>query len=239
MQENLGDVKFYLTNKWNQPAQAILTLGLVISSFFLPPKDAIGLGSEKEYLYFSRVFIVVITWFILRTFANKWSEGEHSFGWLKVCLFTFILSIFLFWGYSALTYSWTYKSETYGLVLVGGGNYTEKAINNAIALEKLHNKRDIGREEAVTLLNNKKTEDLLSRFAGDINSIWSWWSLFYRRSILALLYLLGLPLFCIALISAIQASYCKNLPIGNRSRNKHSNKNKKKPKKESEQTSLS
>lgn len=219
---NKNELFTYLKNNWNQPVQGVSSLGLAISSYWLPPSNSIGLVNQQTFLHFGRVFVIAIIWFLLRAGAKKWSEAEHVRNWLKVCITSSILSIMLFFGYYGLIYAWTYNSDMFGLTLIGGKSYTEKAINNTIFIEKEDKGREITREQAIELLNkenDENKEDLLFRFGGDINSIWSWCSLFLRRNFLGFVYLLGLPLFCIALISAIQTSYCvspkprKKIPI--------------------------
>jgi hypothetical protein len=86
-------------------------------------------------------------------------------------------------------------------------NVSDRAKFDPAFRENFAGKTQISREESIAWLNKQSAEDLLVSNHGDPNEVWDWKILLFQRSILTLLYLLGLPFFCLAIMSGVQAAY--------------------------------
>lgn len=207
-----------LNNNWSVLAQGATSLAAaIIDGFWFPPSVATGLGEQKIFVGFGKIFVVVIAWSLINVYVHYYRRHmEDIRWWFRLCLASALISIAVFFGYQVLTTLWTHSYQReHGKVVLIGSEYTETIIENVTNRAKFDPdfrkqfdpQREITRNDAIMWLNKQNPEQLLSSVQGNSNAVWTSKSLFVRRVLLSAVYLAGLPLFCIALMSGIQAAY--------------------------------
>jgi hypothetical protein len=154
--------------------------------FLLPPPGASS-QDNHVWLRFAQLVITVVIGFILLA-SLRWSQKEHAAWWAGVSLLFLLLSAGVFFVYQTCAARWsaTYNGQS---VLIG---------------DTLTSFGREYRQEKPELSN----EQLVMDVSGQIEKIWTKESLESRRSRLAALYVVAMPLFTICILSIVQALQC-------------------------------
>ena len=166
--------------------QTTVWVGGAIAAFLLPPPSSMPEESRVWVRLAQFVITVVIGMVVLATL--RWKRKQDTLRWGGLSMLFLFLGTAAFFSYQILSAKWT--ASYHGRPVLIGGSYTS-----------------FGREyhEANPRL---PPEDLVMRFAGQVEKIWTRESLQQRRLILAPIYVLAMPLFTICIMSIVQALQC-------------------------------
>lgn len=175
---------------WNLLAAGAAWLLLIIGTFLLPPPVGAGeFGGDGRLVAFGK-YVVPLFLGLLGVPLLRWKTKRYTWAWWRYGLAALLLSITAYFLYEWLSTRWTCKYA--GTRVVTGSTFMP------------------GKEEWTrnNPQNHRTCEDWIMAHAGKINQIWTQASIDTRCAILALLYILSLPLFAGAVICIIQALYC-------------------------------
>ena len=169
---------------WLPLAQGGLWIGGILGGFLMPPPIGISAGDEKIWLRLGQFIIAVVLGLVFLA-ARRWGRQQYSLRWGGAALLFLVIAIAAFFRYQQLTLDWT---GTYiGDKVVIGSELTPQGRNYISENPKLSN------------------DELIFKFAGKTEQIWTRDSINHRRLLLAATYVSCLPLFTICLMSVVQA----------------------------------
>jgi len=170
---------------WALLAQSAIWISAVLAGFLLPP-PAGTLEESKVWVRFAQ-FIITILIGILLLLALRWNRKKELFRWAIISL-SLALAAACFFAYQIFAARWTVSYNNQRVVI--GGQFSQ-----------------IGRKYQQDH-PNLTLEDLVFHFAGQVEKIWTRESLQQRRTLLAGMYVLAMPLFAVCIMSLLQAIQC-------------------------------
>jgi hypothetical protein len=182
----IQDVLKQSQKSWVLLTQTTVWVGGAIAAFLLPPPGGLPEESRVWVRFAQFVITVVIGMVLLATL--RWKRKQDMLRWGGLSMLFLFLGTAAFFSYQILSAKWIASYN--GRPVLIGGSYTS-----------------LGREdhEANPRLS---PEDLVMRFAGQVEKIWTRESLQQRRLVLAAIYVLAMPLFTICIMSIVQALQC-------------------------------
>ena len=160
----------------------------VISGFLLPPPGWASAAGSTVPVRLGQFVITVLVGLIF-LLVQKWNRKKHAVRWVTMTIIALVLSLSAFFLYQRLLDRRTCQYANLPVVI--GTRYTQHA-------------QSYVRE-------NSTCSDLLEDFGGKAEDIWTQESIDNSRYVLALTYILTLPLFMICMISVIQAVHCQSI----------------------------
>jgi len=198
----------WFKNNWNRPAQGVAAIAGAVLSFAQPPAEGIAIGDSQSILKLARVFIIPVVWLIMSVPARKFAKGKHTWAWFTFAIAMFVAAIVIWFAQRSLYESWTCHSSVLNKQFVVGDSFNPAVISGMQLNEKLLNGHEISEDEARRLLANTPKCTLVERAEQDPASVWSNSELLYRRKVMSILYIAGIPVFVVAMISALQGWFC-------------------------------
>lgn len=198
----------WLKNNWNHPAEGATALAGAVLSFNVPPADGIALGDSNLLLNLTRVFLIPIVWLIMSVPGRIFSRKSHAWKWFWFSIPMFLCAITIWIAQSQLYARWTCHSDLLNRQFPVGRTFTPSVIKGAQTNEELLSGRNISEEEARSILSAMPACKLIERAEQDPNRVWNADEIMFRRDVLSILYIAGIPIFVIAMISALQGWYC-------------------------------
>jgi hypothetical protein len=157
-----------------------------MAAFLVPPPS--GAPEEKHVWVRFAQFAITILVGLITLGMLRWKKKANAIRWGAISVVFLALGSIAFYTYQFFTARWT--ANYAGQPVVIGATYT--------AWGKEYHEQDL----------HLSAGDLLNRFAGRVDQIWTKESLEQRRLILAGMYVLVLPLFTISVMSIVQALQC-------------------------------
>jgi hypothetical protein len=171
---------------WLLLAQSTIWVAGVIVGFLLPPPA--GTAEESQiWVRFAQFVITIVIGMVLLA-ALRWKRKKDAFVWGGLSLLCLLLGTAAFFGYQLFAARWTALYHTEPVLI--GSVYT-----------------DFGRtyhEQNPRFPPARLIED----FAGQVEKIWTRESIQQRRLLLAMMYVLAMPLFTLCIMSIVQAIQC-------------------------------
>lgn len=171
---------------WTLLAQTAAWVAGVLAGFLLPPPA----GTEDEtrvWVRFAQFIITMVVGLVLLA-ALRWKDKDLAFRWGGVSASFLLLGTVAFFGYQLCAARWTAIYND-ALVVIGS-DYTPSGLEYHTEHPQL------------------SPADLLMKFAGKVDRIWTRESIAEHRILLAGMYILTMPLFTIAIMSLLQAIQC-------------------------------
>ena len=185
-----------LTKSWNTLGGIATWLMVIITAFFVPPPVGSGqFGGDGAIAGFAR-FALPIFIGLLMAPMSRWDNKRHTWLWWKTAVGALLLSAIAFFAYQWLTTMWTCDYNG-GRVVFG----PESGITGEM--------REWLKDNRTTYPN---PQDWIDVHAGGkkLESIWTRDSMAGRCAVLAAVYLFSLPLFGLAVMCVVQATYCNS-----------------------------
>jgi len=211
-------------NNWNKPTQAITALSAAILSYYNPLVKGISLGSSEAMLSLTRIYIVPVVWLIMSVPALLYAGKKHAMAWFRVGVIMFVLSL-AFWIALAYFYQiWTCESELLRkngakkYVFVIGKTFTQSAIDNQKFIEEKMYGQKISDAKALEKLRATRPAELIEGAISNLNTsqdpalVWEQSEIDFRSLVFSILYITGVSITTISLITALQAWYCIRRP---------------------------
>lgn len=175
-----------LVKQWKLLIPAVTWVMAMVGGFWLPAPPGLVTEDTKVMVSFAKYLATISTGIMILPIL-KWSSRQHVWIWGKVAAIATVLSVVAFLSYQNLEESWTVNHN--GELL-----YIGREVNQDVA-------------EFVRVYHPSK-EDLLDSAGWDPARVWTQKSIQRGRIILSTVYILGIPLFVIALVSVSQIIYC-------------------------------
>jgi hypothetical protein len=175
---------------WALLAEIAVFIFGVLSSFLLPPPGWVSAGGGGAVPVRLAQFVVTVLVGLIFLLVQKWNRKKHVLRWALITIGFLIVSLGAFFGYQYLLDRRTCEYARSSVVI--GTRYTDHA------------------QAYVRQNPNSTCSDLLEDFAGKAADIWTPDSINNSRYILALTYILTIPLFTTCIISVVQAVYCQS-----------------------------
>lgn len=204
---------------WNRPVQSILSLATAIASFWQPPGPAADVLSSQSALNLTRVFLIPITWLLLRGPCLAKNLRKDSRYWGLVSGWAVLGALGLWFLSVWLSSIWTCHAKAENKDFVFGRTFTLEAIQGEIARAAIDDQiagrpvTPISQDQALSRLKNYPNPcDLIDGRQGDVAAIWNNMEIKQRAMLLDFLYVGASPLFVIAMMAGVQSWYCAGRP---------------------------
>ena len=194
-----------IKSTWGMLAGFAVFLFGIVGSFVLPPPGWVSSGGEKPLVNLAQFLVTVLAGLIL-IFVHKWQRKKDLTRWALIAIGSLILLLAAYFSYQHFLDTRTCKYFENSLVI--GSVYTQQA------------------QDYVRGAVNSSCSTLLEDFAGKADDVWTQDSINRSRYILALSYILMMPLLVVCVIAVVQSVYC--LTPGKRGRLKAGSSTKKK-----------
>jgi len=176
-----------IKSTWGTLAGFALFVFGIVGTFVLPPPGWVTASGDKTLLHLGQFIVAVLSGLVL-ILVIKWKRKKHLRRWILITLGSLFLSVGSYFAYQHFLDTRTCKY--FDELVVIGSSYTQRG------------------SEYVKENASETCSTLLEDFAGKADDIWTPNSINQSRYVLALSYIISIPLFTICLIATVQAVYC-------------------------------
>jgi hypothetical protein len=198
----------WLKNNWNKPAQGVAAITSAILSFTQPPPEGIIVGDSKSMLSLIRFFVIPIVWLIFSVPARKYDGKPAVWKWFWVTIVVFLIALGVWFGQREVYQAWTCHLASEDRDVAVGKTFTPTAVAAMQKIEKVLSGRELSELEAREMMRDTKPCLLVERAQRDPERVWQPDEIRFRRTVMSTLFVLGVPIFIIALLAGLQTWYC-------------------------------
>ena len=113
------DILDFIKDKWNIASGISLAIVVVITDFIIHPKINLSLAAGQVNFDTLSKFIVAAVILLLLVPANVFRSKRYKYWWWTLAIFTFVLSIFLFFYYNTYMDKVSVESDLMGREIIG------------------------------------------------------------------------------------------------------------------------
>jgi hypothetical protein len=177
-------------SSWLLLTQSMVWIAGSIAAFLLPPP----IGSSEQIRVWVRFgqFIITVIIGMLLLGALRWKTKDYVARWAAFAMLSLTLATAAFVTYQFLVIRWT-------------ANYNQQRVVIGDVLTPWG--KEFQKEHS-----DFTPEDLVMSASGKTDQVWDRRSLEQRRLILAILYVIALPIFTVCIMSTVQALQCAVFP---------------------------
>jgi hypothetical protein len=190
------DILDFIKDKWNIVLGISLAIVVVITDFIIHPKINLSLAAgQVNFDTFSK-FIVAAVILLLLVPANIFRSKRYKYSWWTLAIFTFVLSIYLFFYYNSYMDEVSVETDLMGREIVGVHltNMGQKDFENAKKIDGFEYSK----------------KQMIESFGIPPSEIWLPSEVHRNSRNAILLYLVTIMSFALFILFSIQAIYCTN-----------------------------
>jgi hypothetical protein len=176
-----------IKSTWSTLATFAVFIFGIAGTFVLPPPGWATNAGDKPLVNLAQFVVSVLAGLIL-IFVHRWQRKKDLARWAVIAIGSLVLTLAAYFSYQHFLDTRTCNYFDQSMVI--GAVYTQQA-------------QDYVRETV-----NSSCSTLLEDFAGRAEDVWTRESINHSRYILALSYILIMPLLTVCVIAVVQALYC-------------------------------